>query len=211
MKRIWVQSLGREDPLEEGMATCPSILIWRIPWTEGPGGLQSIGMAGYSSQSWTRMSTRTYTYTHTVSSGWSLWLKPLKAWVWVLVLPSIIDKIWEVLSSLGWPSAMKQDSNSSPVTIIALLCEVKWHLKGMYHTVYQVWCKYIHSFLHSLWQNVCWVPCSVLNTGDLKTLRVQRRQACKMTKDYTRIWIQIRHYHNVPMAGVDTLGTPRSL
>ena len=35
-------SLGREDPLEEGMATHSSILAWRIPWTEDPGGLQSI-------------------------------------------------------------------------------------------------------------------------------------------------------------------------
>ena len=34
-----VQSLGREDPLEEGMATHSSILSWRIPWTEEPGGL----------------------------------------------------------------------------------------------------------------------------------------------------------------------------
>ena len=36
-----VQSLGREDPLEEGMATHSSILAWRIPWTEEPSGLQS--------------------------------------------------------------------------------------------------------------------------------------------------------------------------
>ena len=34
---------GLEDPLEEGMATHTSILVWRIPWTEDPGGLQSIG------------------------------------------------------------------------------------------------------------------------------------------------------------------------
>ena len=38
-----VQSLGREDPLEKGMVTHSSILAWRIPWTEEPGGLQSIG------------------------------------------------------------------------------------------------------------------------------------------------------------------------
>ena len=37
------RSLGREDPLEEGMATHSSILAWRIPWTEEPGGLQSMG------------------------------------------------------------------------------------------------------------------------------------------------------------------------
>ena len=39
----WVQSLGWEGPLEEGMATHTSILAWRIPWTEEPGGLHSIG------------------------------------------------------------------------------------------------------------------------------------------------------------------------
>ena len=38
-----VQSLGREDPLEKGKATHSSILAWKIPWTEEPGGLQSMG------------------------------------------------------------------------------------------------------------------------------------------------------------------------
>ena len=41
---MWVQSLGQEDPLEEGMATYSSLLAWKIPWTEEPGGLQSIGL-----------------------------------------------------------------------------------------------------------------------------------------------------------------------
>ena len=43
MREIQVQSLGWEDPLEDGMATHSSILAWRIPWTEETGGLQSIG------------------------------------------------------------------------------------------------------------------------------------------------------------------------
>ena len=43
-KETWVLSLGQEDPLEEGMATHSSILAWRIPWTEGPGGLWSMGL-----------------------------------------------------------------------------------------------------------------------------------------------------------------------
>ena len=47
-----VQSLGKEDPLEEGMAMHSSILDWEIPWTEEPGGLQSIG----SQKSGTRLS-----------------------------------------------------------------------------------------------------------------------------------------------------------
>ena len=43
IQELQVGSLGQEDPLEEGMATHSSILTWRIPWTEEPGGLQSIG------------------------------------------------------------------------------------------------------------------------------------------------------------------------
>ena len=43
MPETQVQSLGEDDPLEKGMATCSSILAWRIPWTEEPGGLQSMG------------------------------------------------------------------------------------------------------------------------------------------------------------------------
>ena len=42
-QETWVQSLGWEDPLEEEMATLTSILVWRIPWTEEPEGLQTMG------------------------------------------------------------------------------------------------------------------------------------------------------------------------
>ena len=43
-EEIWVQFLGQENPLQEGTATHSSILAWRIPWREEPGGLQSIGL-----------------------------------------------------------------------------------------------------------------------------------------------------------------------
>ena len=43
MQETWVQSLGREDPLEKEMATHSSILTWKIPWTEEPGWLLSMG------------------------------------------------------------------------------------------------------------------------------------------------------------------------
>ena len=43
IQETWVQSLGWEDLLENSMATHSSILAWRIPWTEEPGGLQSMG------------------------------------------------------------------------------------------------------------------------------------------------------------------------
>ena len=52
MQETRVQSLGEEDPLEKGMATHTSILAWRIPGTEKPGGLQSMGLQ----KSWTRLS-----------------------------------------------------------------------------------------------------------------------------------------------------------
>ena len=52
MLETWVQFLGREDSLEKEVATPSSILAWKIPWTEEPGGLHSIGR-----KSWTRLST----------------------------------------------------------------------------------------------------------------------------------------------------------
>ena len=44
MQENWVLSLNQEEPLEKGMATLSSILAWEIPWTEEPGGLQSMGL-----------------------------------------------------------------------------------------------------------------------------------------------------------------------
>ena len=48
MQETWIQFLGQEDPLEEGLAIHVSILAWRLLWTEEPGGLQSMG----SQKSW---------------------------------------------------------------------------------------------------------------------------------------------------------------
>ena len=44
MQKMWIQFLGWEDPLEKEMATDSNILAWEIPWTEEPGGLQSMGL-----------------------------------------------------------------------------------------------------------------------------------------------------------------------
>ena len=43
MQETWIQSLGREDPLEKEMATHSRTIAWKIPWTEEPGRLQSMG------------------------------------------------------------------------------------------------------------------------------------------------------------------------
>ena len=44
MRETWVQSLGQKDPLEKEMASYSSTLAWKIPWTEDPGRLQSMGL-----------------------------------------------------------------------------------------------------------------------------------------------------------------------
>ena len=44
VQETWVQSLDQEDTMKKGMATHSIILAWRIPWTEEPGGLQSVGL-----------------------------------------------------------------------------------------------------------------------------------------------------------------------
>ena len=44
MRETWVPSLSLEDPLEKGMTTHSSILVWRVPWTEEPGGVKSKGL-----------------------------------------------------------------------------------------------------------------------------------------------------------------------
>ena len=60
VQETWLRSLGWEDPLERGMATHSSILAWRIPWTEKPGGLQSMGSQRVG-HGW---ATNTHSHTH---------------------------------------------------------------------------------------------------------------------------------------------------
>ena len=58
MQEIQVRSLGQEDPLKKEMATNSSILAWRFPWTEKPGGLQSMA----SQRVWHDWATNTFTF-----------------------------------------------------------------------------------------------------------------------------------------------------
>ena len=67
-QEMQIQSLGGEDPLEEEMATHPSILAWEIPWTEEPGGLQSM-----RSQSQTQLSTHTSKPWHDLKENKCYW------------------------------------------------------------------------------------------------------------------------------------------
>ena len=66
MQETQVQSLGQEDPLEKGMATHSSILAWRIPWTEEPGGLQSTGLQRVRHDWATNTTTTAWSPAHTI-------------------------------------------------------------------------------------------------------------------------------------------------
>ena len=72
IREIWVQSLGWEDPLEEDMATHSSILAWRNPQTEEPGGLQSMEL---QSHNWVTSHTYIYIYRASLVARW--WRIPL--------------------------------------------------------------------------------------------------------------------------------------
>ena len=77
MQQIWIRSLGWEDPLKKGMATHSSILAWRIPRTEEPGGLQSLGSQRVR-HDWV---TLTHTHTH-VFRGGPLCHRPVEHFWW---------------------------------------------------------------------------------------------------------------------------------
>ena len=62
-RKTWVRSLGWEDPLEEGMATHSSLLAWRVPWKQEPGGLQAMGSQRVG-HSWATKRTQHYRAEH---------------------------------------------------------------------------------------------------------------------------------------------------
>ena len=64
MQEAWVWSLHQEDPLEKGMVTLSSILVWRIPWTEEPGRLYSPwGHKESGTTEWLTLTNKTFSYT----------------------------------------------------------------------------------------------------------------------------------------------------
>ena len=72
IEEIQVQSLGQEDPLEKGMATHSSILAWRIPRTEEPGRLQSMGLKESDMTEWLTLSLRFNKTKNNISESWKV-------------------------------------------------------------------------------------------------------------------------------------------
>ena len=93
IQETWVWFLGQEDPLEKEMATCSSILAWRIPWTEDPGGLQPMGH-----KSWTRL-----TDFHVVDLQCCVSFSCTAKWIhhYPLILSVIYYRSWLVFSTIN--------------------------------------------------------------------------------------------------------------
>ena len=79
MRETWVWSLGWEDPLEEGLATHSTVLVCRVPWTEAPGGLQSMGSQRVG-----------HDWATSLSLSWSLYFSFLRSLRTVLQVPTYI-------------------------------------------------------------------------------------------------------------------------
>ena len=77
---MWVQSLGREDPLEEGMAAQSSVLAWTIPWAEEPGGIWSVESHDSTLKGavW-QACLRCKASSRSLGNGEGLWLQPSTA------------------------------------------------------------------------------------------------------------------------------------
>ena len=90
--KTWVWSLGQEDSLEKGMATHSSVLAWRIPWTEEPGGLQPMGSyrAGHDWVTFThspKFNQHLYAYSVQLTRETSWYLGKHCIWILSLALP----------------------------------------------------------------------------------------------------------------------------
>ena len=149
---MWVRFLGQEDPLEEGMATPSSILVWRIPWTEELGGLQSIGSRRVG-HNWSDLAC-----THTLLS-WSLSFSGGAGWgrwwgcgrrscrLGPSLLPDVLQ--WPPQSS-GFScfpvSHALSRASGSPTRLIwcPMSRQYQKHTCGMHFTVYSIGLKFWH-------------------------------------------------------------------
>ena len=84
-EEMWVWSLGQEDPLEEGMATHSSVLAWRIPWTEEPGGLQYVRLQRVRHSWVTKHTQRKGNRLFKVWGGFGAWISVWDVWIYLLI------------------------------------------------------------------------------------------------------------------------------
>ena len=108
MRETWVWSLAWEDPLEEGMATHSSVLAWRSPWTEEPGGLQSMELQRLRHDWVTKHSTSQWAHLFKtvectkIHQEWTLRSALDFAWLWCISVVKKVPFWWEMGIMEGW-------------------------------------------------------------------------------------------------------------
>ena len=112
-----VQSLGQEDPLEKGMATHSSIPAWRIPWTEEPGRLQSIGSQRVR-HDWSDLALM-HTWAKKIMSRWQ-WCVSLLSWVRHIRVATLAATSWGEMTESQKREILDSDD------IKESYCEVSW-------------------------------------------------------------------------------------
>ena len=130
MQETQVQPLGQEDPLERGMATHSSILAWRIPWTEEPGGLYSLW--GCKESDMTEVTS--YTCTHQVSEL----TKPKPSSVFKLTVDFYT---WNHRQHTLWDSVKIKYHISFSHKFISI-CIIIEHILHIVHILYSIYCTY---------------------------------------------------------------------
>ena len=108
MQDTWVQSLGQEDPLEKGMATHSSVLAWRIPWTEEPGGLQFMGLQSVVhdwATNWTD-----FPVNENIGTWSEVATEHRKPWTWLMT--------WTQPSAFSIPAVSDRNRTSAPCVIL---------------------------------------------------------------------------------------------
>ena len=112
---LWVQSLGWEDPLEEEIATHSSILARKIPWTEEPGGLQSMGL---QSQTWLS--------DWTTSTPLYMWAARLFVTQWTVTHQAPLSMVLSLARILKWVAISSSRGSSQPRDRTHIYLHCRW-------------------------------------------------------------------------------------
>ena len=157
----WVPSLGWGDPLEEGTATHSSILAWRIPWTEEPGGLQSMGLQRVGYDWVTKHSTATLYMFHVynikyILTAWNYYMTSRNTQSWNR--PKNVCQFKYMIEMAFWGKGV--------VTTVKLLTNWIWipdlclYMLGYFCTDYGQNCRNRYPSTPWFWQNrdLCLVP-----------------------------------------------------
>ena len=154
MQKPQVLSLGWEDPLEEEMATHSSLLAWKIPWTEEPGGLQPMGGIQFMGRKESDMTEHAHTPLYPTSSSVSLAWTPDR-----LTSCCFISNIYLILSELNhlftWrPRLRKQKRVTLQSTATNGFLNPRFQIKG-----FLLFLSGSHSFTYiRITQRVWWIP-----------------------------------------------------